>query len=506
MKCESCGAILKEARCEYCGTTNKSFQTHTVKVDVKPIIEAINKQQPKITNKAKKKIEAEIEKQVRDKTISNLKKEIEAEVEQLITEQETQPIEKPVIKGRTTIQFWLYTLFGGIFMTITIYALCWIYLVNQNWKIFSARGWSVTFLNYSMLYRPSLLLVPILFILTTGAIKLLQKGKLLRVLKNLIMAMLILELFSFGSNGINFLLIIYVYDIFLGILLLYTLLRSIEIRTRRKKGLPFLINILGAIGLIFCLLIVEVRNIFLASMSFIVNGYFYSGAIYFGILLLYTVLILLEISRRRKSGISWDANLKGIERLNPKQGLAVLESAEKINKEKVSYKTALIALTSANIPLYGAKWCLEGKELEIDVKHIKEKLKSPKGIVGRFPHSLTAEERASANDGFKKIREEEASKKIISENQGLQSSSPSFESVDINQASELEIAKLPRVNLILAKKIIGVREGLGGFVSFEQFVQEVNLSQSIAEAVKDRVIFSGIKEEYQSSKGRLIDY
>jgi len=267
-------------------------------------------------------------------------------------------------------------------------------------------------------------------------------------------------------------------------------------RKGRKKENPFLLNILGAMGFIVCLFIIEVRMVMVAGIGFIINGTLFSRGIYLGIVLLYTVLSLLEISRRRKAGIAWDANLKNIERLNPKSGLAVLNSADKVNGNKVSYKTALIALTNANIPLEEAIRYLEDKKLEIEVDYITNRLRSPKVSTEK----TTALQTSLIKD-FEKV--EVASKQTappsFSEDQG-------FQPVDINHALDSEIAKLPRINLILAKKIIGIRERLGGFVSFDQFVQEVNLSESIVEAIQDQVIFTEIKHENQSSKGRIIDY
>jgi|GEM_PF-5863415 len=83
---------------------------------------------------------------------------------------------------------------------------------------------------------------------------------------------------------------------------------------------------------------------------------------------------------------------------------------------------------------------------------------------------------------------------------------PAVELIDLNQASESDIATLPRINLILAKKIIQTREQLGGFTNFEQFVQEVNLPENTAEAIKDQVLFSEIERKGQPTRGRMVDY
>jgi len=76
--------------------------------------------------------------------------------------------------------------------------------------------------------------------------------------------------------------------------------------------------------------------------------------------------------------------------------------------------------------------------------------------------------------------------------------------VDLNLASESVILTLPRINLILAKRIVQKREELNGFTSFEHFISEVNLTENIADAIKNQVVFSKIEKPVVA--GRMIDF
>ena len=85
--------------------------------------------------------------------------------------------------------------------------------------------------------------------------------------------------------------------------------------------------------------------------------------------------------------------------------------------------------------------------------------------------------------------------------------SQAIEKVDLNTASESAIGNLPKINLILAKKIIQKREALGGFETFEQFIKEMNLPENVVNTIKDDVSFSKIKKpKVVKSKGRMVDF
>nr|WP_239094303.1 helix-hairpin-helix domain-containing protein [Bacillus sp. B15-48] len=82
------------------------------------------------------------------------------------------------------------------------------------------------------------------------------------------------------------------------------------------------------------------------------------------------------------------------------------------------------------------------------------------------------------------------------------------EKLDLNIASEAEIAKIPVVGLILAKRIVSVRQQIGGFQSFDEFVQIIGLKEHHAERIKHHVEISKFEKPatQPSRSGRLIDY
>ncbi|MBD8067471.1 ComEA family DNA-binding protein [Bacillus sp. PS06] len=79
--------------------------------------------------------------------------------------------------------------------------------------------------------------------------------------------------------------------------------------------------------------------------------------------------------------------------------------------------------------------------------------------------------------------------------------------IDLNSATEAEIASISGIGLILAKKVVLKREELGGFDSFEQFTEVIGLNEHKAEKIKLLVTLSAkAAPTTQDSTGRLIDF
>lgn len=79
--------------------------------------------------------------------------------------------------------------------------------------------------------------------------------------------------------------------------------------------------------------------------------------------------------------------------------------------------------------------------------------------------------------------------------------------LDLNQASELELAELPGVGAILAKKAIKERENKGGFRSLEDFSHFLGLKPHIVERIRPLVIVTIPKEDQpQQWSGRMVDF
>lgn len=81
-----------------------------------------------------------------------------------------------------------------------------------------------------------------------------------------------------------------------------------------------------------------------------------------------------------------------------------------------------------------------------------------------------------------------------------------FRKIDINTAAESEIAAIPAIGIILAKKVVKKRQDLGGFQSFEQFSEIMELKEHTIEKVKQSVTFSKVEETNVSMSGRMIDF
>jgi len=79
--------------------------------------------------------------------------------------------------------------------------------------------------------------------------------------------------------------------------------------------------------------------------------------------------------------------------------------------------------------------------------------------------------------------------------------------ININLAPEAEIAAIPEIGIILAKKAVVKRQEIGGFQSFEQFAQIMGLKEHTFEKVKPRLVFSeGENNKEQVTSGRVIDF
>lgn len=92
------------------------------------------------------------------------------------------------------------------------------------------------------------------------------------------------------------------------------------------------------------------------------------------------------------------------------------------------------------------------------------------------------------------------------ENKNTASSEKETSKIDINTAAESEIAAIPAIGIILAKKVVKKREDLGGFESFEQFKEIMELKPHTIDKVKQFVAFSKLEKSTGSVSGRIIDF
>ena len=79
--------------------------------------------------------------------------------------------------------------------------------------------------------------------------------------------------------------------------------------------------------------------------------------------------------------------------------------------------------------------------------------------------------------------------------------------IDINTAEETELAKLPGINIITAKKIIGYRELHNGFKSKEEFYKKLKIKPHFQAQLEELIITGSIliKTKIYENKERIID-
>ena len=79
--------------------------------------------------------------------------------------------------------------------------------------------------------------------------------------------------------------------------------------------------------------------------------------------------------------------------------------------------------------------------------------------------------------------------------------------VDINSADEKEIAKLPGISIILAKRIIKYRELNNGFKNAEEFYREFKIKPHFQKKLEPQISFNPIKKKgKKSADERIIDF
>jgi DNA uptake protein ComE-like DNA-binding protein len=79
--------------------------------------------------------------------------------------------------------------------------------------------------------------------------------------------------------------------------------------------------------------------------------------------------------------------------------------------------------------------------------------------------------------------------------------------VDINNAAEEQIATLPSIGFIVAKRIVNVRQERGGFRSVEDLANSVNLSPHVVERIRPLVSISpSHRPKGPDFPGRVADF
>lgn len=79
--------------------------------------------------------------------------------------------------------------------------------------------------------------------------------------------------------------------------------------------------------------------------------------------------------------------------------------------------------------------------------------------------------------------------------------------IDLNSSSEEELAALPGVGIIVAKRAVGLRESRGNFRSVEDFGEALNLKPHIVERIRPLVLIPPAQRPQRpDSSGRVVDF
>lgn len=81
--------------------------------------------------------------------------------------------------------------------------------------------------------------------------------------------------------------------------------------------------------------------------------------------------------------------------------------------------------------------------------------------------------------------------------------------IDINFASEKEIAALPGVNIITAKKVIKYRDLKGGFKNKDEFIKQLKVKEHFVEKIRDMIEIGECQETNRKdigNEGRIVDF
>ncbi|HPI76752.1 MAG TPA: helix-hairpin-helix domain-containing protein [bacterium] len=117
---------------------------------------------------------------------------------------------------------------------------------------------------------------------------------------------------------------------------------------------------------------------------------------------------------------------------------------------------------------------------------------------------------SQADEWSEMTKREEARKKSSKTSRKEERPTPvsARKKVDINSASESEIAALPALNAIIAKNIVSEREARGGFLSIDELAQAVGLKQFMIELISPMVEFKPMvsNKSGRKLKGRVVDY
>lgn len=142
-------------------------------------------------------------------------------------------------------------------------------------------------------------------------------------------------------------------------------------------------------------------------------------------------------------------------------------------------------------------------EYLIRLEHYKKSSKVQNDIE-KLRSSIQREYETTSTEGKVEVTSPQPTK-IVPEQEVQEPTNP----VDVNTASEAEIASIPSIGAILAKKVVAVREQKGGFASLDEFTESLNIKPHVRERLKPFVVFSktdSTTSPLSEQSGRLVDF
>lgn len=195
-----------------------------------------------------------------------------------------------------------------------------------------------------------------------------------------------------------------------------------------------------------------------------------------------------------------------------KEYLVRLEALQE--RKKILTKDEVKAIIEKNEPINSYKKVPEVKDLSEDTKE---------SMINEFTDTAGQSESLSTKDNkISKTEDNIQSIKEIKINQVNNSKEKTdnilpkdkkeeLSAININTASENELASLPGVGLILAKKAINHRETKGYFNSIDEFAEILSLKPHLLERIKPLIVIDKIEsnhktDEFSNKTGRIVDF
>ncbi|HZH60281.1 MAG TPA: helix-hairpin-helix domain-containing protein [Metabacillus sp.] len=135
---------------------------------------------------------------------------------------------------------------------------------------------------------------------------------------------------------------------------------------------------------------------------------------------------------------------------------------------------------------------------EKEIESLRRKISQE--YVTTSPTKNTQKSKAASQEQSKMVQEETVKE--------IKETSSEIQIIDINTASEQEIAKVPGIGSIFAKKVISVRTQENGFKSFDHFVEVLSVKPHLIGKIKPHLKFpeSFSKDQVKKSEGRIVDF